>query len=117
MAALHCRPGILAFIVDVHPAFGINGRMVKLADEPAFQLAGVPHWRLEERLPITMTGCGVDIVTGEFLPVGGRYWTNEVPDHNLRPIGKPGDDAVDEMVRLVGAAPPTAAEILQWSAA
>jgi len=101
---MNCRPGILAFIVDLPDAFGINGRVVKLADAPAFEFAGLPHWRLEERLNINLRRSGFNKVTGELLIAGDHYWTNEIPDRNLRPIGKPGDvsdDAVDEMVRGV----------------
>lgn len=110
---MNCRPGILAFIVDLPDAFGLNGHVVKLADAPAFEFAGLPHWRLEEPLHITLRQSGINRVTGELLLEGSHYWASEIPDRNVRPIGKPGDNDVDEMVAKVGPAPMTLTELLR----
>lgn len=114
---MNCRPGDLARIVGTHPALGLNDRIVKLADAPAFLDYGIWHWRLEEELTTTVRSTGFNMLTGHVWFPGDIGYIAEVPDENLRRIDNPGDSAVDEMVERLGAAPPTLTEVMQWSAA
>lgn len=108
---MNCRPGDLAFIVGVHPALNLNGRPVRLAASPAFLLAGEPHWKLETPLVTRPTAGGTNVFTGQYIPKDSICRVEEMPDMYLRPIRPQRNDAVDEMVRLVGPAPMTLTEL------
>lgn len=104
---MNCRPGELAFIFGLHAALNLNDRPVQLANEPWFMFGGVPHWRLEQPIETTVSASGTNWFTGQYIPKGSTGVIYEVPDENLRPIRDPGEDAVDQMVLLMGAAPRT----------
>lgn len=99
---MNCRPGDLARIVGAPSELGLNDRIVKIADAPAFLLAGIMHWDLEEAIFTTMQGFGVAHNTGRLWLPGERARVSRIPDRNLRPIRDPGDEAVDEMLVRVG---------------
>lgn len=108
---MNCRPGDLARIVGVDPRLKLNDRFVKLADQPSFIFMGVPHWRLEQEIAMRLEVSGFSALTGEMWFKGQHVVLCEVPDCNLRPIRPQPDEAVDEIVDLVGAAPKTLTEV------
>jgi hypothetical protein len=103
MSGLNCKPGDLAIVVRgdtalTKSAIGIVLRVSRI-DSDSSTLGGTPMWELD-RLYRTETGL-----------------FNRAADRILKPIRPQSDDAVDEMVKLVGIAPMTAAEVLAWSEA
>lgn len=108
---MNCRPGELAFIFGLHQALNLNDRPVQLANEPWFLYGGIAHWKLAQPIETTVSANGTNWFTGEYIPKGSVGVIYEVPDVHLRPIRDPGDDAVDEMVLKLGAAPKTLTEV------
>jgi len=109
--ALNCKPGDLARVVGWAPRLGLNDHVVLLAKEQPFLLYDVWHWRLAKPLDFVLGAGGKNRLTGEQFVPGQPVQVLELPDYCLRPIRDPGDDAVDEMVRKVGAAPKTLTEV------
>lgn len=111
MAALNCRPGDLAILIedlwmgspisDERVTFCKAGTIVRCVSLDVDNC-----WRLEEprSFAITFTGPVYVVVTGVLTGIR---------DGVLRPIRNPGDDAVDEMVAKVGPAPMTLTELLR----
>jgi hypothetical protein len=105
---VNCKPGDLAYVADEkrlmlrclgcgeeRPALTF-GHPLTVTTVAYSTPEGGPVWRLKEHVSIHVQfGCGMT-VNGQ---VAG------VCDAALRPIRDPGDDAVDEMVAKLGAAP------------
>lgn len=107
---MNCKPGDLARVVSpgyfLRCSCGIRTLAVKPDTLVVCAKPLADGWYLAEPLKIeTVWGCDPSV------PLTGTC--GSLPDHLLRPIRDPGDDAVDEMVRRVGAAPMTLTEILQ----
>ena len=116
MSALKCRPGDLAFIASMHPASGLNGRVVRLKNQPPIIRSGFACWELEDRINArAQVSCRT--MSGRVYAEGDMLVVDCVADHVLTPIRLPGADAVDQMVKLVGPAPMTAAEAIAWGQA
>lgn len=109
---MNCRPGDLARIVGTDVRLGLNDRIVKLTNDAPKVVAGRPHWRLEEPIRVVLSMAGINPL-GQVFERGECLIARFLDDANLRPIRDPGADAVDEMVRLVGAAPKTLTEIMR----
>lgn len=104
---MNCKPGDLARVIA--PGFLIAcscGHRQAVVKPDTFVVCGEAHadgWKLQE--PIR--------VGGQMQCDGGFFSgrVNSLPDAILRPIRPQADDAVDEMVHLVGAAPKTLTEV------
>lgn len=103
---MNCARGDLA-LSTAHCGPDFSERLYEVCD-PAFPTRSIingPHWHV---LPLGWAP-PLDQVTpnakGQIV----------VPDAWLRPIRPQADDAVDEMVRLVGAAPKTLTEVREVS--
>lgn len=93
---LNCKPGQLARVINCELA-----RRAKLVDlivtvrHLGRNMHGEWAWTFDTAPIVRPCDCGCGRI---------RYY-NALPDHILRPIKDPGDDAVDEMVAKVGKAP------------
>lgn len=98
---MNCRPGDLAFIVSVGEILPLCarealhraaiGRVVRTVHlTPPSDGSDVPCWMLEEPFSVPYGDDGTLIYC----------WG--IADRGLRPIRDPGEDAVDEMIQLVG---------------
>lgn len=113
MAALNCRPGDLARIVNMDPRLSLNDKIVRLRNLPPFSAHGEICWHLDEPLLVKLPTAGVNMSTGDFYFAGQVLRSSFMADAYLRRIDAPSDDAVDEMVKLVGPAPMTLTEVLE----
>lgn len=111
---MNCRPGDLARIVGLHPACGLNDKIVKLRNEsPVIWVEGAaPQWKLEERVSFVADRNVMDL-SGTRYFAGELVYVDALADSCLRPIRDPGSDAIDEMVAKVGPAPMTLTEVLE----
>lgn len=98
---MNCKPGDIAVVVKPDPMLrALQGRIVKLKNEPPFINLNSLCWRLEEQLcaPVAAT-----FVHGRHVIHAGEMLCGDyLPDAWLRPIRDHGDDAVDEMLLLAG---------------
>jgi hypothetical protein len=108
---MNCRPGDLARVVGLDARLGLNDKIVRLTNAPAFMLDGMPHWHLEAPVRTVLPTPGISMGNGALVPAGVPLIARSLPDEYLRPIRPQAHDAVDEMVRLVGAAPKTLTEV------
>lgn len=94
---MNCRPGDLAIIVaaDRGTPNGVLGVIVRVVemDPNGSPVTGAPSWKLDR------------------LYVVDDFFFNRARDSVLRPIRPQADDVVDQMVKLVGAAPKTLTEV------
>ena len=79
---MNCKQGDLAIIVRCTLEPSANGKIVRCVS--SFVIDGHVGWEIDP-----------------FVKVSNGYYSSVV-DRLLRPIRDPGDDAVDEIVRLVG---------------
>ena len=112
---MNCQRGDLAVLIEdlwlegpltgermTFCAAGAIVRCIKLEPDNCWRLEEPRAFHLSFPGPITIRVVGL---------------LTAIRDDVLRPIRPQADDAVDEMVRLVGAAPMTATEVLAWSQA
>ena len=109
---MNCKPGDLARVVApgyfVRCACGARTLIVKPDTLVVCAKPFADGWYLEEPVEVrTVWACD------PMQPLVGT--AGSLPDHLLRPIRDPGDDAVDEMVLKVGAAPKTLTEVREVS--
>ena len=98
---MNCKPGDLARLVGLPDMLrDARDRIVKLKNDPPLLIDGQIVWALEQPVRFTMRGTASR--NGVLFLDGDRVYCNEMQDKYLRPIRDPGDEAVDEMVRLVG---------------
>lgn len=109
---MNCRPGDLARVVGLHPLFGLNDKIVQLANLPpvVWSAGAAPQWRFEKPI-FFLTSRNVVDASGTRYFAGEKVGIDAMADANLRPIRPQPDEAVDEMVHLVGAAPRTLTEV------
>jgi len=97
---MNCRPGDLALVrspgLRMQCVCGHYVVCVKPGTPVVCKEFVGRYWRIEETLHFDVTGpCGARAVGS----------TDGVADEMLRPIRDPGDDAVDQVVQRLGAAP------------
>jgi hypothetical protein len=98
---MNCKPGDLAVIKWIHPAYSeLHGRVVRLSNEPPYSYLGDQTWNFAEAVEFAITMDG--IVNGRNLSIGDWGSLGALQDKYLSPIRDPGDDAVDEMVLMLG---------------
>jgi len=98
---MNCKPGDLARLVGLPDMLrDARDRIVTLKNEPPVLIDGEIGWALEHPVRFTMRGTASR--KGVLFLDGDRVYFDVMQDKYLRPIRDPGDDAVDEMVRLVG---------------
>lgn len=107
---MNCKPGDLAIVVRFPLARGILGMPVRLADDPPFYIGSAPFWSVVAPVPVVYDRSCVD-ARGNEINAGANLKIRAFADECLRPIRPQSDDAVDEMVRRVGAAPRTLTEV------
>jgi len=101
---MKCRPGDLAVVIRSEAGnVGKVRTCLRLATFTDFAEEGVPetgpgpYWVMDQDLDAVFQLTYVDGSTQTFLAKTRLY-----PDLNLRPLRDPGDDAIDEMLLLVG---------------
>jgi hypothetical protein len=114
MAALRCKPGDLAVIAFHDQVPAVVGKPVQLTNEPPFYIGSQAFWHLAESFVMIWPADSAD-ARGRKIRAGVPHVVLSMADRCLRPIRPQADDAVDEMVRLVGEAPKTLTEVREVS--
>jgi hypothetical protein len=88
---LNCKPGDLAVVLKTRMRPDAVGMVVRVVEHTV--VGGEPAWRIDPPLP-----------GGVRWSFAGGSWTDgtSIRDECLRPIRDPGEDAVDEILQLVG---------------
>lgn len=100
---MNCRPGDLARVISpgVRMACPFCGGLAVIVDPDTFvtcvALTDDSRWILKKPISFGITfECG-------FFVLRQRGLVTAIEDHLLRPIRDPGDEALDEVLALVGA--------------
>lgn len=101
---MNCKPGDLAVIVRDEKNLGLLGRICRV-----LHAASTSEFRLPDgylHVPCSAGRWAIDFNEPINVPLrnGNSRWTRfaVANDAALRPIRDPGDDAIDEMVLIVG---------------
>ena len=104
---LNCKPGDLAYVTAAAETPGLAGRLViveELAPAPPFSCDGLMYGPVLGAAWICRSASrGATLpVAAEWFGLVRHVFLRPIHDDILRPIGKPGDHATDEMLLIAG---------------